>query len=961
MKQRKKMWKEKKKRWSRWFCRYINGTKGVISIFLAICMLSGIAVDFLLVESVRYQSAIEMLEELADHSALSALADYDSYLEDRFGLLSLSQKENAQQTFSEYMEENLKIAGKSATVTQINAMGAYPLSDTGILKQQILEYSEVMGPTEAIYDIGDIKELIQKFSDGMPDVVQTLADNANITGKTADLMKELSDVVRVVKDADKTGSEYEEKYKNYVTAYEKMESAILIYVRMLEQKNTTSKQKTEAVKKLEELKKQESVQKEQETFDGQGENQQLLTPEEIAQKEQEEARRKKELQDAKKTADQLEQKETNLQTDLKKQLGEINDAKEKYRTSAAELSEKTEKEVSTLKTLLQASSKLSKKLEEVDSSINSAKDNQKKREEKQNPSGTKGQGSTDKTTSQMTETFQVIQEITYLTEKLRNSECIDNLNAAKNQLDLQRKKLRLFAPDQEITDVWTAKTVNIKFGPVKKISFGDILYQILETVNGIWASQSIARWEDILELLDLLEGILELDTLYDPALNAEVSLDSFYNGSVPESRYAQDLSDSTKAIFNAIDHFSAAITGGIVKKEGAGINNVLDYLLATIDLLKGVTSFFKAMVHMLQAVFGRIKTMFTQGGKELYNSFLLTTYGIYNFPCRTSFEMEGTLTGYSYRKIFDMAGGKTWRGGQLAGSLIRLELGKEQTVPNKLFYGAESEYLIAGATSEIDNQVAVSCFIYLLRFMLDVGPILSDDGLNAMAQGLSAATLGVGGSVLMAVVLIAEPMLDTFMLVNGGEEYLYKDQIYLSPKGIPVLIEHLSGVVKASQKAKDNLKERATSLKEQYKKAKKASSDNEENKEEEKASSGNEENKNAQSGSSSGDQESEKTQGDGSANTAEKKKTNWFKMDYKENLMLIMFVTVDPTTLLQRMQNLIQMECRRKYQASYDFDLNKTYTYLQSELTGILNPMLPADRLTENGLFTFHHQQYTGY
>ena len=91
----KKKWKE----WKRFSHRYINGTKGVISIFLAICMLPGLSINFLLIEAVRYQSAIEMLEELIDNAGLSTLADYDSYMEERFGLLSLSQKNEPKDTF----------------------------------------------------------------------------------------------------------------------------------------------------------------------------------------------------------------------------------------------------------------------------------------------------------------------------------------------------------------------------------------------------------------------------------------------------------------------------------------------------------------------------------------------------------------------------------------------------------------------------------------------------------------------------------------------------------------------------------------------------------------------------------------------------------------------------------------------------------------------------------------------
>ena len=98
-----KTFKKKTKRIRQFFNKYINGTKGVISLFLALVMLPFTSTALIIVESARYQNAIELVDEMLDCIGLSSIADFDSYLEDRFGLLAMSQETTPTANYNKYL------------------------------------------------------------------------------------------------------------------------------------------------------------------------------------------------------------------------------------------------------------------------------------------------------------------------------------------------------------------------------------------------------------------------------------------------------------------------------------------------------------------------------------------------------------------------------------------------------------------------------------------------------------------------------------------------------------------------------------------------------------------------------------------------------------------------------------------------------------------------------------------
>lgn len=61
------------KKFSRFLGKYINGMKGAVSLLLVLTLSPMLSIALILVESARYQNAVELMEEITDSSAFSHL------------------------------------------------------------------------------------------------------------------------------------------------------------------------------------------------------------------------------------------------------------------------------------------------------------------------------------------------------------------------------------------------------------------------------------------------------------------------------------------------------------------------------------------------------------------------------------------------------------------------------------------------------------------------------------------------------------------------------------------------------------------------------------------------------------------------------------------------------------------------------------------------------------------------
>lgn len=197
------------------FWKYrIHGTRGMISLFLAFLMTPTLSIMLLLTETSRYQSAIELMNELIDCSMLSAQANYDSYLDERFGLLSYDQQErNPDDLFTEYMEKNAGALGKAVTMGRVSGKGRLPLSNDDAFEQQLSEYAGVTGFLEAGTSALNVQDFIDMLVADNP--LTQLKNFANATENAAKSLKSVADLVDAIKESVDSVNDYQSKKNTY--------------------------------------------------------------------------------------------------------------------------------------------------------------------------------------------------------------------------------------------------------------------------------------------------------------------------------------------------------------------------------------------------------------------------------------------------------------------------------------------------------------------------------------------------------------------------------------------------------------------------------------------------------------------------------------------------------------------------------------------------------------------------
>ena len=220
MKNWKKQFYRIKRRFRVFFHQYINGTKGVISLFLVFIMLPFLSMALLLVESARYQHAYELVNEIMDSAGLSAEADFDSYLDERFGLIATTQERNPADSYKKYLEMNAATLSNSITMKSVSAKGRFPLSDKEVFVQQALEFSEISAGIKAGEDFLHVEDFLDKLYEKFKmDDFNKLVDNTEKLASAADKAAKVLEAVKTyLEDYPKYQSDrstYVEKANNF--------------------------------------------------------------------------------------------------------------------------------------------------------------------------------------------------------------------------------------------------------------------------------------------------------------------------------------------------------------------------------------------------------------------------------------------------------------------------------------------------------------------------------------------------------------------------------------------------------------------------------------------------------------------------------------------------------------------------------------------------------------------------
>jgi hypothetical protein len=470
----------------------------------------------------------------------------------------------------------------------------------------------------------------------------------------------------------------------------------------------------------------------------------------------------------------------------------------------------------------------------------------------------------------------------------------DKVNADVTKLQQLSNNLTGFNAKNDISSTTTVDTLQDKYKYVKveSLAIPSNIDSVLSSIQtNLDNKSSNINTEGASNFLDLVGQVMNLSGIYDSSMNAVLTNGVLYNSNVPQNLSTTLLLNSMTNLVNAGNNF----VEGIKSKSIFGIVNVL---LAIKDVYAAEAQFLGAVVTWIGNSAKNLFAFVSGGFNEMYNNLLLYGYGVYNLSNRVSIDGGKTLYGYSYSKVFSLAGGTYSK--SLTGALSNIgNISSNVNGSDTMFKGAEGEYLVIGSNNEIQNQVGTFFNLYMLRFLLDIIPVFKD----AQLTSISAAAGPLAWLVKVAAAIV-EPMIDSILLVNGRKVYFIKKSIWLSYTGVSSLVQELlscSGISSAfTDKIKDTIKA-----------------------------------------------------ADGVAKMKGK-----LNMDYNEHLMILMAMSVDQTRYLQRLQNVIQMEGLKKYNNS--FSLDKSYTMIKAEVDYTLNPMFNVG-LTNGGYFNKRAVKYVGY
>lgn len=813
-----------KQKMKKFFCKYINGTKGVISIFLVLVMLPFSSIALMLVQSARYQHAVELVDELLDCVGLSTIADYDSFMESRFGLLSLAQDSDYSANYQKYLNANVGALDNSFVYSNSSVSGLYPLSDLGVLESQMLEFGEVTVMVEALYKGLDIDSLLKELYKKMGvDEINKIAD---ATTAVSDVAGSAADLINAVKSAIEEGKKYKTQISEYKAAanafYEKSDALI----KALESANSTAEEGDDI-------------------YDD---------------------------------------------DNVKDAVKDLEKARDTFKREAGEMSASVLSMRSNLDKLFTTLSDISEKLNEAKSSMDDV-------------NGTTLQEKTTTTTfewvlevvDQVTLALELTVTSTYSTDMLTQSRALDQqkialgkvvCNKAWDGVDTNKYYIYIASVLDQIKSDFPIITMDSVDG-----TFVSVMDSTIKDLDKNESSISEEQAASIGKLLDLAAELLKVSAFYDDSLDSNVSTTAFYE-------YRNDMRFSSAGAILALttvvqsgqDFVDSLLELNILK----AFAELANFLLAIAEFLVSVVAW---VVEVAVNVFNLVAS-----GSEIYDTFLMQAYGVYNMPCRTTATSGKGLAGYSYTKVFEMMGGVD--NNRITGSMSDLNtlLAANGSGADSGFKGAEVEYLLIGGTNEMLNQAAAFFNLYMLRLVFNLGPILTNSQVATMAGSATIA----GWAVYLAII-IAEPMLDALLLVNGISSYMIKKSVYLTPGGMILLIQTLPQLTGLPDSLKNQIKDVMV------------------------------------------------------AKDGEPKLDGTFKFDYQEHMLILLLLTTDQDTYLRRMRNLIQMEAEEYYKGDLEFSLDDAYTYLEISVDGSLNSMFDMEALTNGGPFEIHRTRIVGY
>lgn len=871
--------KEEKKRFKITKRQLRKAFNGSISILLCLLITPFLTIALGLVEYARYQEVVSMADEIYELTGISILADYDTYIHDRFGLLATSQENDLDADIEDLLSANKSALGGQAKIENPSVNGITSLADTGVLRQQIVDFSELTVTTSVLAEDFNLEDLLEKLNglQQFTDITSTVSGLANVT----------------------------DKLTTALTKFQELETAISSLQGLISSAKTDAEtladQMADLYKKL-------------------GENG-ITLPENATLTEIETAVTSftdsylQDFKDLYSTANDLVNSLNSIKTQLTaiKTAAEavvtaVNEAKAAMDSLGTSNSADTEGEISE-----EAKSALDEILDEmtslVDDTISDLKDT-----------------TIDSAKQMMDDIIDAAMEETGLAglttrySEIVNGEYFDlplTDTAKEDIVDLLKVVYTIYKDAENSgSDIYDAIYAYLKKKFVPNLNFS--VESLLAKVQGIVDDAEDALlekaegslWTLLSKLVNIVKGMFDLDVFYDGDLNA------FVNCATPTTGGYQAFLTAVGNLFQAIEDFGDSIDGwdifGALDAMGDMLTSIGDMMTAIFDIIGDMLSSLKELGSA--TIHGDIRT--------LYEKLLISGYMTHNLPNRTSagattydengkvvmLNLNGSgLTGFSYDDIarpalysgqsatLSATGNKT-KLQQLSSFINNLQQGHGS---DTMFMGAELEYIRAGTNSEIVNQTICFMDLYFLRMLLDLPSIFTS---VEVAEVAGAATIAAW--VVYILYMVAEPFLDTILLVNGGEVALLKGNCWLTASGISSFLTEFTNVTISNAKLRDQVN---SSLK----------------------------------------SEMESFSTDYGTSTETSTSTDILPMTYDSYMLLILFIYVDSDMQIERLQDLIKLEASQYYTNNgKSFSIYKTYTSIEVAADLTINTLIDFGALT---------------
>lgn len=858
--------------------KYINGTKGVISLFLCLLMTPVLTVASALIEFSRYQNTESVFQEVMDTASLSTMANYDKYLQERFGLFAISQDCNISETYKNSLTKNSLVMEGMSLGNDITANGTLPLSQNDIIKRQVLDFSESTVLTEIILEDLQLQTLLDELDKLMAigGLTQTLSDMNNMTTKIKELVESGQNFVSTVESAISKV----ETLKTNATTF--ANSLADLYKKISDNGHSIDSTSEETENASLETIINEYLSDIKTVYNNAAT---LITS----------------VRDVKDSVSGLPAALQSLRTDyneaseaIQAVTGSFSNVSQSSNTGSAGQGSSNIDEVSDESTSL-----YEQVLNEIGDAIGTA--------------ATSLNTTTIDTLKTVADNFanQLVEGLGLDVTKRWN---LDDYYALPLSNEAKEDIKDILS---ELPAVWQEGSYDGVIQTLKDKYIPSVLYMDLSTIKNI-VNDAIDEakttfvdrvknsvGEILTTLVNTISGLFDLDVFYDGSLNAyldEATIntllsDSGYRGGEEDNPYV-NLLNAISSMISAVNSFTSSLENwdffAMIDGISSLINSIKETVTAIVNLTaKTVEKISELVGYVANGDWGKFGELLLMSGYMTHNLPNRTMAG------RTEVSVDGnisyktvltgeTLTGFQYSKIETPAkvlssgvGANREEGESSISALADFMNDSLGGGTDIMFRGAELEYILAGTQSEIMNQSVVFMQLYFLRLLLDLVPVFTDPAVTTMA---SAATIACWAVYLIEV--FAEPLCDTVLLVNGSENVCFiKKSCYLTPTGIPKLVSHLGEVVISNKAIQESAVNTFTNgLQGKFDKYKDA-------------------NVTFQSGI--------------------------LPMDYSTHCLLILMFTTTTDDMLRRLANIAQLEANYYYTkqgASYTFDIAKAYT-----------------------------------